>query len=49
MFPWICLSFKNNYSKIINECFSSATKYMTVEDERKKTKCKYNKENRILS
>mmetsp|Transcript_37966 Transcript_37966/g.33998 ORF Transcript_37966/g.33998 Transcript_37966/m.33998 type:complete len:171 (+) Transcript_37966:871-1383(+) len=38
MFPWICLSFKNNYSKIITECFSSATKYMTVEDERKKTK-----------
>lgn len=37
MFPWVCLSSKHNYSKIISECFSSATKYMSVPEERAKT------------
>lgn len=37
MFPWVCLSYKNNYSQIISECYSSATKYMSVQEERSKT------------
>ena len=37
MFPWVCLSYKSNYSKIIFECFSSPTKYISVADEREKT------------
>lgn len=32
-FPWICLS-KENYSEVIQKCFSSATEYMNVEEER---------------
>jgi len=38
MFPWVTLSFKMNYSRIIYECYSSATKYISVPDEREKTK-----------
>ncbi len=40
MFPWVTLSFKMNYSRIIYECYSSATKYISVPDEREKTKRK---------
>jgi len=38
MYPWVCLSSKNNFSKIIYECFSSATEYISVPDEREKTR-----------
>jgi hypothetical protein len=34
MFPWVCLSSSRNYSKIISECYSSATKYMSVTEEK---------------
>ena len=37
MFPWVCLSYKSNYSRIIFECFSSPTKYISVTDERERT------------
>jgi len=37
MFPWVCLSYKSNYSKIVFECFSSPTKYISVSDEKEKT------------
>jgi len=43
MFPWVTLSFKMNYSRIIYECYSSATKYISVPEEREKTKRKLSK------
>lgn len=33
MFPWVCLSTGLYFSKIMEACFSSATKYMSVKDE----------------
>ena len=34
-FPWACMSIDKNcdYSTVIKQCFSSATDYMSVEDE----------------
>lgn len=42
-FPWACLSIskKCDYSKTIKHCFSSATDYMSVEEEHAYTNCIY--------
>ena len=37
-FPWACESFKNNYSKDIAACYSSATDYMPMATEWRQTK-----------
>jgi hypothetical protein len=33
-FPWACSSTGNNYSDVIFKCYSSATNYISVEDEK---------------
>lgn len=35
MFPWVCMSISNelNFSEVISKCYSSATKYMNIEEE----------------
>lgn len=35
MFPWVCMSISNelNFSEVISKCYSSATKYMKIEEE----------------
>lgn len=35
MFPWTCMSIKEelNFSEVIAKCYSSATKYMRIEEE----------------
>ena len=37
MFPWVCLSTGNFFSERMEDCYSSATKYMSVKDERQFT------------
>ena len=37
-FPWACESFKNNYSKAIANCYTSATEYMPMTQEWEQTK-----------
>lgn len=40
MFPWVCLSPGLFFSKIMQACFSSDTKYMSVKKEREYTQRK---------
>jgi hypothetical protein len=36
IFPWICMTVKEeqNFSKVISRCYSSATKYMRIDEEK---------------
>jgi hypothetical protein len=41
IFPWACLSIKPdlNYSEVIARCYSSATKYMKIDEEKEFYRC----------
>lgn len=42
IFPWICMTVKDelDFSKVIARCYSSATKYMRIDEEKQFYRCK---------